>query len=259
MGTESNYTVSTVKKAISLLKLFNGQNRELTLTQISTLSGIDKSTTFRLLYTLNEEGFVDYDEETKKYSLGIEVYRLGQLKYRYLDIRQIAKKHLQKFCDTYDFVSYLGIRNGDHLVMVERIFPYNVPVWARFFVEDDYRELYSTGIGRLFLAEETDAAIEKYFSRVEIKPMTDCTITDKDVLLDLIRQARIDHYSGNLGENETSIHSLCVPIYDHSGKMSAGISICGPKDTIWDKNFDDLLEKLQTIASNISRECGYNT
>lgn len=259
MGKEGNYTVGTVKKAIRLLKLFDGQNRELTLTQISTLSGIDKSSSFRLLYTLNEEGFVDYDAESKKYSLGIEIYRLGQLKYRDLDIRKIAKKHLQKFCDVYNLVSYLGIRNGDHIVMIERVFPYNIPVWARFFVEDDYRELYSTGIGRLFLAEETDTEIEKYFSRVEPKSMTDYTITNKDTLLMLIRQARIDHYSGNLGENEASIHSLCVPIYDHSGKMLAGISICGPKGMIWDKNFNVLLEKLQTIACNISRECGYNT
>ncbi len=142
--------------------------------------------------------------------------------------------------------------------MVERIFPYNVPVWTRFFVEDDYRELYSTGIGRLFLAEETDEEIEKYFSRVELKPMTDYTITDKDDLLDLIRQARIDHYSGNLGENETSIHSLCVPLYDYSGKMGAGISICGPKDTIWGKHLEVLLEKLQNVAICISREWGYN-
>lgn len=253
---ERDYTVGTVKKAIGLLKLFDEENPEFTLTQLSALSEIDKSTTLRLLYTLHHEGFLDYDPGTKKYSLGVELYRLGQLKYKDLDIRKIAKKHLQGLCDEYTLIAYLGIRHGDHLILAERIFPRDVPIWTQLVVWDDYRELYSTGIGRLFLAEESDEEIERYFARVELKPITDYTITDVDTLWSLIRRARVDHYSGNLGESEVYINSLCVPVYDHNRKMQAGISICGPEQTIWGKSFDILLKKLQHIATLISYESG---
>lgn len=257
MEKSRDYTINAVKKALGLLKLFDEQNRELTLSQLSDMSGIGKSTMLRLLYTLSNEGFIDYDEETKKYSLGIELYRLGEIKYNSLDIRKIARKHLQALCDESNLICYLGVRHGDQLVMIDRVFPYNVPLWTQYLVPDDNRELYSTGIGRLFLAHESDEAVEQYFNRVEIKSFTDCTITDKETLMELVRQARKDHYSGNIGENELHICSLCAPVYDLEGKMTAGISICGPKHTLLGSNFDAYLQKIQDTAAVISQSLGY--
>ena len=257
MDKERAYTVSTVKKAVALLKLFTNKDREFTLTELSIASGFDKSTTFRLMYTLNSEGFVDYDEKSKKYSLGIELYHLGQLKYSDIDIRKIARKHLQSICDQHNLASYVGFRRGDYLVMVDQIFPTIIPFWAQLFALENFRELYSTGIGRLFLAQDSDEEIDAYFSRIKPKAITNNTIIDVNELLALIHRARIDHYSGNLAENEDSIYSLCVPIYNNQ-KMEAGISLCGPKNIIWGKNFETLLEELQTISRRISYEMGYN-
>ena len=96
MNTTRDYTIGSVKKALEILKLFDEQHQELSLSELSELAGIGKSSMLRLLYTLNNESFISFDEETKKYSLGIEVYHLGQLKYNSLDVRKIAKKRLQK-------------------------------------------------------------------------------------------------------------------------------------------------------------------
>lgn len=257
MEKSRDYTINAVKKAINLLKLFDDENRELTLSELSSMSGIGKSTMLRMLYTLNVEEFIDYDEETKKYSLGIELYRLGELKFNSLDVRKISKRYLQKLCDANNLICYLGVRHGDQLVMLDRYFPYNAPAWTQFLVPDNNRELYSTGIGRLFLAAESDEEVSKYLDRVEIRNFTDSTVTDKLTLLELVRQARTDGYSGNMGENESLICSLCAPVYNLEKEMVAGISICGPKDMIWGENFDSYLKKIQATAAAISRELGY--
>lgn len=229
----------------------------MTLSQVSALSKIDKSTTLRLLYTLQKEEFVDYNEEFRKYSLGIELYRLGQLKYNSLDIREIAKKHLKVLCNEQNLIGFLGVRQDDQLVMLEKIFPSSVPLWTQLLAQANHRELYSTGIGRLFLSQDSDEEVMAYLNRVEIKKLTDQTIIDKKNLLDLVRQARVDRYSGNLGENEPYVSSLCVPIYNAEKKMGAGISICGPIDEIWTDNFDTALEKIRTVAAAISKEWGF--
>ena len=104
MEKSRDYTINAVKKAINLLKLFDDENRELTLSELSSMSGIGKSTMLRMLYTLNVEEFIDYDEETKKYSLGIELYRLGELKFNSLDVRKISKRYLQKLCDANNLI-----------------------------------------------------------------------------------------------------------------------------------------------------------
>jgi IclR family KDG regulon transcriptional repressor len=258
MENGRDYTVNAVKKAISLLKCFDAQHRELTLSQLSMLSQIDKSTALRLLYTLKNEGFVSYDSVTKKYSLGIMLYQLGQLKYNSLDIRKITRKYLQALCDELHLIGYLGIRQGDYLIMLEKLFPQDIPLWAQLMATEDYRELYSTGIGRLLLSQESEEEIAAYFDRVQLRKITSQTIIDKETLIGLVRQARNDHYSGNLGENEESVGSICVPLYNQEGEIGAGISICGPMDEIWNDRFEENLGKVREVAGKISQEWGFS-
>lgn len=118
-------------------------------------------------------------------------------------------------------------------------------------------ELYSTGIGRLFLAQESDEEVERYLNRVEIKRLTDRTVMDKSALMELIRQARRDGYSGNVGENEPYVCSLCAPIYGQTGKMIAGISLCGMQDMIFGKKSEQYLHEIRAAAAEISKEMGY--
>lgn len=257
MEKERDYTINAVKKAIDLLNVFDNQNQGLTLVQLSNMTGIGKSTLFRFLYTLRNADFIDFDEETKKYSLGMALYRLGQIKYDSLDIRSSARKHLQRLCDEAGLICYLGVRHGDMIVMLERVFPYNVPTWTQYLIPDDNRELYSTGIGRLFLAHCSEEELNKYFDRVNIKKFTDCTITDKETLLELIYQARKEGYSGNIGENEHYICSLCAPVYNLKGNIIAGISICGPQDMLMGEEYDKYLGKIKETALAISQDMGY--
>ena len=206
MKATRDYTITSVKKALDILKLFDDQHPSLTLSEISERSGIGKSSMLRFLYTLLQEDFVAYDEVTKKYSLGIELYRLGLMKFNSLDLRKIARRHLQTLSNELNMICYVGIREGDTLAMVDQILP----------------------------------------------------ITDRQALLELIRQARRDHYSGNIGENEEHIYSLCAPVYGLSGTMVAGVSLCGLQDVVCSDQYDSYLQRIRQVADNISRELGYS-
>ena len=255
MKATRDYTVSSVKKALDVLKLFDEQHSDLTLSEISEYSGIGKSSVLRLLYTLFQEGFVAYDEVTKKYSLGIELYRLGLMKFNSLDLRKIARRHLQALSNELNMICYVGVREGDTLAMVDQILPSSVPAWTQLTVQSGgTSELYSTGIGRLFLAQDSDAAVEQ----TQMKKFTSATITDRKTLLELIRQARRDHFSGNVGENEEHIYSLCAPVYGLHGTMVAGISLCGLQDVVCSDKYDSYLQRICQVAEDISRELGYS-
>ncbi len=257
MDTSRDYTISSVQKALGILKIFDSKTQQLTLSQISGITGIGKSSVLRLLYTLTKEVFLAYDEISKNYSLGITIYRLGQIKSDSLNIRTIAKKYLQPICDQHGFVSYLGVRHEDQLIFLDRIFPCNAPIWAQLFNPLDNRELYSTGIGRLFLAHQTDEEVLEYLNRVSPSKLTDYTITDPEILMQLIRRARIKRIASNYGENEPYMHSICAPIYDWKSNMIAGISFYGPKELILGKHLEEYQKLLLQTAFSISKECGY--
>ena len=68
MNTTRDYTISSVKRALDILKLFDESHRELTLSDLSQLSGIGKSSMLRFTYTLLQEDFLSYNPETRKYT-----------------------------------------------------------------------------------------------------------------------------------------------------------------------------------------------
>ncbi len=69
MNTSKDYTISAVQKALKILKLFDENHFEMSLSEISAMTGVGKSSTLRLLYTLASEGFIEFDEKNKTYSL----------------------------------------------------------------------------------------------------------------------------------------------------------------------------------------------
>lgn len=255
MNASRDYTVLSVKKALGLLKLFNNQTPELTLSEISQLSGIGKSSALRFLHTLVGEEFLAYDETTHKYSLGIELYRLGQSKFHSMNVRRVAARYLQALANQTDMICYLGIRDGDLLAMTDQFLPLRIPSWIQLMASSGgTRELYSTGIGRLFLAQDSDEEVMAYLNRRPLRRFTDATVVDPQQLLALVQQARSLQYASNAGENEPHVHSICVPIYGMDGTMIAGISISGLQEDI---SKGDFLDRIRSVANTISREMGY--
>ena len=258
MAKDRDYTIAAVKRALDVLMLFDREHTQLTLSEISQMSGIGKSSILRILYTLTDSDFLYYSEDTKRYRLGSELYRLGNAEYNSVDLRHIARKHLSKLSSATGLVCYLGVRQGDHMIFLERVMPTSVPVWAQITRQDGGTGgLYSTGIGRLFLAAQTDEEVMAYLDRVELRQFTPNTITDKEKLLEIIRETRRTGIGGNRGENETYVCSICAPVYDVNGELLAGVSLCGLTEVLYSDRYEEYLGMIRDTAMKISREVGY--
>ncbi|MBW1972499.1 MAG: helix-turn-helix domain-containing protein, partial [Deltaproteobacteria bacterium] len=58
---------------------FSYDKKERTLDEIAKSVKLSKSTAFRILQNLKEEGFVTQHKERETYSLGPEIFRLGKV------------------------------------------------------------------------------------------------------------------------------------------------------------------------------------
>ncbi len=77
MNTSDKYILSSLDNALTVLNLFVA-NEELSPSEISKLTEINRSTVFRFLVTLENRGYLTR-EENGKYRLGIKLFTLGQL------------------------------------------------------------------------------------------------------------------------------------------------------------------------------------
>ena len=71
--------IESIDRALAVLQLFLKEERPLSVTRISKLMNLHKSTVSRTMDTLERRGFVQKDSETGKYWLGLQVYALGML------------------------------------------------------------------------------------------------------------------------------------------------------------------------------------
>ena len=258
MNASKDYTISAVKKAIEILDLYKSGIQSFTVSEIGKLSGMGRSSALRYVYTLLNAGFLEYDSTTEKYKLGIEIYKLGILKFESLDLRKIATKHLQKLADEESMICYIGVRDKDQLAVVDKILPSNKPSWAQLTTQiGGVMQLYSTGIGRLYLSTDSEKEVERYLNRKELFiKITENTIVEKENLIKEIQSARELGYNVNKGENEDHIYGFCAPVYDRTKNMCAGISVCGI-DQICETKYNHLCKRIVEVGQMISYEMGF--
>lgn len=77
MMSDARYYIEALGRGLQVLEVFSEKPPSLTLTEIASAVGLDKSTAFRFVYTLQQLGYLERDPETKRYRLGLKVLRLG--------------------------------------------------------------------------------------------------------------------------------------------------------------------------------------
>ena len=255
---DNDYTIAAVDRALKILKLFDANHSKMTLIEVSSLSGLNKSSVLRILYTLRQNDFIKYDERTKEYSLGLSVFKLGNCAYYSMDISKISKPYLHAIANKTDMVIHLGVMEQESVVIIAKVYPDKEIVWPRFRSNvGGIMPAYCTGIGRLFLAHLSPEKLEYYFEHVELKRFTPTTVTAREELDALIAAARENNVDFCDCEHEAFIYSISAPIYDISGKMIAGVSIGGFREMFTDEVIRDSVELVKSVGCKISRDFGY--
>ncbi|MFH1349502.1 MAG: helix-turn-helix domain-containing protein, partial [Pseudomonadota bacterium] len=82
--------IQSVHRAMQVLGLFSLSTPRLGISEISRALGLHKGTVQGLIRTLVHEGFLQQDQETRKYQLGFKIYELGLIMAGSLEVNQKA-------------------------------------------------------------------------------------------------------------------------------------------------------------------------
>lgn len=109
----------TVDRALRILRSFLSGSPRKSLQAIAQEQGLHKSIAFRLLRSLEEQGFVQQDPVTKEYRLGLTLLELGEAARAGLDMRQEALPFIAELVQQTGETAYLTVRSGSEAVCVE--------------------------------------------------------------------------------------------------------------------------------------------
>lgn len=119
MGANEKYILSSLDNALMVLNLFI-ENDELSPSDISRLTGINRSTVFRFLVTMENRGYLLKDDNGR-YRLGIKIFTLGQLFYNRMELTAQFHKYLVKITETTGETTHLSIMDdATHITFIDK-------------------------------------------------------------------------------------------------------------------------------------------
>ncbi|KXZ12608.1 IclR family transcriptional regulator [Bacillus nakamurai] len=243
----------TVVKSMELLHLFLTEP-SLTLNDMVSLSGMPKTSVHRMACSLEEMGFLTRGADGR-YQLGLIFLQFGQLVSERLDIRKIAKPIMEELCTEVDEAVQLIMRDGDEAIYVEKI---EGTQTVRLYTAIGRRSpLYAGACARSILSFLPRDEIEAYIQQTELAAIGSGTITDPAALLQSIETSLKTGYTLSYSELENYTAAIGAPIFNHEGKVAAGISIAGFEARFSEDCLPYLTDKVKTAAQHISEKLGY--
>ncbi|PJX28240.1 IclR family transcriptional regulator [Advenella sp. S44] len=165
MDIKQQAGAQSIRRALSLLRLIAQHNEQgLTLSELTAMSGLERSTAHRLLNCLLEENFARRETGGKRFQLGIDAMQMGFSTMHHLPVIEELRPLAMKLSRLSEDTVFLVIEQGDYVLCLLRehgAFPVRI-----FTIGVGEKRLLGIGAGGLaLLATHTDAEIEVIYKR----------------------------------------------------------------------------------------------
>lgn len=236
--------MQTIDRAATVLRvLSDGSSRGLRLSDVAEATGLGKSTVLRLLGALSEVGYVEYDDDAKRYRLGYGLFALG-LSARRFHVLDQARSVLDRLAEATGDTVFLSVRDGDQALCADRRTG-SYPIRSLTLSVGDRRPL-GVGAGSLaLLAFEPDEEIDHLLAVSETERAS-FERYDTASLREMIAATRRDGYSFNDGQIVNAMNAVGVPVLDVSGRVIAALSIAAIRERMGEPRRAELVAQLQT-------------
>lgn len=244
--TEKN-TINSVKRAIRLLSLYKNGGRYLGIAEMSKAMDLPKATVFRLVHSLEAEGWLVRGEENSKYRLGFEILTIAGLVRQQYELKDIIASEMERLKNQVDETVILAAYSYSAGVCVDKIDPVN-----RIKLTSEPGQvipLHAGATGKVILANVPEEERERILSK-PLERYTANTITDPEVLREEMDRIRRDGYVCSYGETNEGSIAIGVPVFNTAGRLIYGLSIAGPRERMESKGIEFLKRNiLETVGS----------
>ncbi|MFZ0666550.1 MAG: IclR family transcriptional regulator C-terminal domain-containing protein [Acidimicrobiales bacterium] len=247
--TRNSPYVTAFGRGLSVIRCFSANSSSLTIAEVARLSGLNRATARRFLYTLEAHEYVG--NAGGKFFLRPRVLELGYAYLSSLEIGEVFQQALQELAETLNETCSAGVLDGHDVAIVARAQPAEPRVLSLAFSIGARFPAYLTSVGRVLLAELTDEELEKYLSSVQLRRETEHTIAEREDLHHEILKVRAAGYCTLDQEIELGLRAIAVPLR-REGKptMAVGTAAHASRVSMTELH-DKILPALKSTASSI--------
>jgi IclR family pca regulon transcriptional regulator len=213
--------VQSLARGLSVIRAFDADHPELTLSDVSRRAGITRAAARRFLLTLESLGYVRADD--RSFSLTPRVLELGFSYLSSLSLPEIVQPHLEALSREVDESVSAAVLDGPDIVYIarvptRRIMSVRITIGTRF-------PAFATSMGRVLLAGLPEAAADAALAASDLARLTDRTETDAAALRAELVRVRAQGWSVVDGELEPGLRSIAAPLHARDGRVVAAVNV----------------------------------
>jgi DNA-binding IclR family transcriptional regulator len=216
----------TVDRALALVQLVAAQaGQGLRLSELAAASGLDRATTYRLLVSLTNRGFLDQDSVSKRYRLGLEFFALAATASNQIDLGAVARDVLQLLAEQSGDTAMFCVRSGQSLFCVDVEFG-DFPVKAVPMDIGSHRPLGAGSASLAILSAMQDYEVEAVLKRSAAR-LAEFPNQDPDTIRRAVAECRARGYALAPEDPAGRIMGLSVAITSRTGRPLGALTLAG--------------------------------
>ena len=242
--------VAAVARATAVLDELAAGPGELGTNELARRIGVNPSTASRLLGTLEDARLVEQVPSSGRYRLGLRLLELGNAALGRLDLRAVARPHLEGLVEETGETATLSVPGEQDAVTVD-------------FVQSSSSVQSVARLGRPSVAHATAAGKvllafgEASLPAPPLERFTRRTIVDPGKLAAAVEGVRTQGWAEAAGERERDLNAIAAPIFGADGGLAGVLGLQGPEGRFDREARRQAVPALVSRANAVSEALGW--
>lgn len=242
------YPIRAVERVCDILDLLQRSRDGVSLPDVAAVTSLPKSSAFRYLSALEGRGYVERDEHTASYRVG--------LAFQPQNTRQLeaflaqASGPLRRLRDDTGETTNLGTLDGA-LVVHSLVFESSQMMRLAARV-GDRAPIHSTAMGKAMAAELPEERVLRMLDAIEMTQYTSTTITTPEAYISALKVVRQQGYAVDDLENQAD--GRCVAVALEGMPFPCGISVSAPASRLTRDKVPGVAKQLRSVGLQLVRD-----
>lgn len=238
----------TVLHVFKIMDALNAADNSLGVSELTRVTGLPKTTVFRLLGTLEHVHAVTATPN-QQYQIGPKLLAYTKSADHQNSLVKVALPFMKEFAATTheninigilyeNQVLYLHSEEGEQFSLQVNLFP--------------VAPLYCSSMGKIFLTSFSNPELTQYLSQTTLKRRTVNTLTNDEQIRNELQKITQTGLSYDNEEYEYGLTCIAVPLYKDK-ELIAAASVSGPTSRLkvrgWEYIQDSIVEFGETLSS----------
>jgi len=244
--------INSIERCLKVIETLSDYPGGLKLTEISDLVNLPPSSVHHIMATLLPHDYVARDPDTKKYALGFRFLEISRRILDNLDIRKIARRHLEVLRRQCQEAVHLAVLRGNKVVYIDKL---DTPSGLSLATYVGFAtDLHAAAGGKVLLAGLKDDVVKGIYKNKSLKAYGKNTITRLSDLMAELAKIRKQGYAVDNEEYYEGVRCVAAPVRS-GGQVVASISITGSVFTMTPMRIKkELAAKVVKAADCVSAE-----